>query len=318
MAAAQTPRQPTTITPSAPELKAKRLSDDNLKRATEGLVKDGIIVVEDVIPHADLDHLNAKMVQDSLVLQSRGDDSPFNYNKGNLQQDAPPWAEYFHPSIFCNPIATQITTAILGPRPKWTFASGNAAMPPQPGTGNERQPVHNDVEFPHPPKCFALVTNVPLIGMNSENGSTETWLGTHNRPISQPGGGRKGGQRATGHIPQDQLDEQVRTTGPPCQPTVRKGSLVIRDFTIWHAGMPNRTQDVRIMLAQIHFASWFPNPTRLELADDIKPVLEALEAKSELGLEVPVNWVTQEEAQASYLSRALGKGYKVNKMEEEE
>ncbi|KAJ8105500.1 hypothetical protein ONZ43_g7404 [Nemania bipapillata] len=80
--------------------------------------------------------------------------------------------------------------------------------------------------------------------------------------------------------------------------------------------MPNKTQDVRIMLAQIHFASWFPNPTRLELADDIKPILEELDAKGELGLEVPVNWVPKEEVQASYLDRALGKKYKVNKTDE--
>ena len=188
-------------------------------------------------------------------------------------------------------------------------------MPPLPGTENERQPVHNDVEFPHPPKCFALVTNVPLIGMNPENGSTETWPGTHNRTIAKEGGQK--GQRATGHIPQDQLDAQIAVAGPPCQPTLRKGSFAIRDFTIWHAGMPNKTQDIRIMLAQIHFASWFPNPTRLELSEDIKPILEELEAKGELGLEVPVNWVPKEQVMATYLDRALGKKYKTNKTEEE-
>ncbi|TRX92731.1 hypothetical protein FHL15_006405 [Xylaria flabelliformis] len=315
MAVSQTPRQPTAIIPSAEEIKNKRLSEENLKKATDALAKDGIVVVEDAIPHEDLDHLNAKMIKDSVLLQSRGEDSPFNYNKGNLQQDAPPYAEYFHPSIFCNPIATQITSAILGPRPKWTFASGNAAMPPLPGQENERQPVHNDVEFPHPPKCFALVTNVPLIGMNPDNGSTETWLGTHNRTIPKEGGQK--GQRATGHIPQDKLEEQVAVAGPPVQPTLKKGSFAIRDFTIWHAGMPNKTQDIRIMLAQIHFASWFPNPTRLELAEDIKPILEELEAKGELGLEVPVNWVTKEQAQTTYLDRALGKKYKTNKTDEE-
>ncbi|KAI0388993.1 hypothetical protein F5Y17DRAFT_450847 [Xylariaceae sp. FL0594] len=316
MAVTALPRQPTAIRPSAEEIKNKRLTEENVSKAVEALARDGIVVVEDVIPHEDLDHLNAKMVQDSLLLQSRGEDSPFNYNKGNLQQDAPPWAEYFHPSIFCNPIATQITSAVLGPRPKWTFSSGNAAMPPAPGTENERQPVHNDVEFPHPPKCFALVTNVPLIGMNPDNGSTETWLGTHNRTIAREGGQK--GQRATGHIAPELLAKQIEVSGtPPVQPTLRKGSLAIRDFTIWHAGMPNRTQDVRIMLAQIHFASWFPNPTRLELADDIRPILEDLDAKGELGLEVPVNWVPREEVQATYLNRALGKKYKVNKTEGE-
>lgn len=102
MAVTIAPRQPTAVTPSAEEIKNKRLSEENLKIAVEALNRDGIVVVEDAIPLEDLDHLNAKMIQDSALLQSRGEDSPFNYNKGNLQQDAPPWAEYFHPSIFCS------------------------------------------------------------------------------------------------------------------------------------------------------------------------------------------------------------------------
>jgi hypothetical protein len=40
------------------------------------------------------------MVEDARVLQSMGDNGPFNYNQGNLQQDAPPVAEFFYPSIF--------------------------------------------------------------------------------------------------------------------------------------------------------------------------------------------------------------------------
>jgi len=102
MAVSQLPRQPTAIRPSPEELKNKRLNEENVKVAVEALARDGIVVVEDAIPHEDLDHLNAKMIQDSLILQSRGEDGPFNYNKGNLQQDSPPWAEYFHPSIFCS------------------------------------------------------------------------------------------------------------------------------------------------------------------------------------------------------------------------
>ncbi|KAI8625807.1 hypothetical protein F5Y19DRAFT_448863 [Xylariaceae sp. FL1651] len=307
-------KQPQAIRPSPEEIKAKRLNERNVEIAVRALHEDGIVVVEDVIPHEDLDHLNAKMVADARVLQARGEDGPFNYNKGNIQQDAPPWAEYFHPSIFTNPIATQITSTVLGPRPKWTFCSGNAAMPPVEGLEPQRQPVHNDVEFPHPPRPFALVVNVPLPGMNPHNGSTEIWLGTHNRTEAKEGGQK--GQRATGHIREELLAEQVAKNGPPCQPTVKKGSLVIRDFTIWHAGMPNMSDEVRLMLAMIHFASWFPNPTRLEYAEDVKPILEDLEARGELNLEVPVNWVPKEEVVNTYLDRALGKKYKVNKTEE--
>lgn len=64
--------------------------------------QDGLVVVQGIVPHHDIDELNAKMIEDALVLQAKGDKGPFNYNQGNLQQDAPPVANYFYPSIFAS------------------------------------------------------------------------------------------------------------------------------------------------------------------------------------------------------------------------
>ncbi|KXH36644.1 phytanoyl-CoA dioxygenase family protein [Colletotrichum simmondsii] len=94
------PTTPATIHPSQSELLNARLSSRNLELAVRHLHRDGLVVVADVVPHTDLDALNAKMVQDALYLQSLGDKGPFNYNLGNLQQDPPPVAEYFYKSIF--------------------------------------------------------------------------------------------------------------------------------------------------------------------------------------------------------------------------
>lgn len=102
-------RQPLVVRPSAEETRSNRLSERNLEIAVRGVHLDGLVVVEDVIPHKDLDHLNTKMIEDARILQARGEDGPFNYNVGNLQQDAPPYAEYFYPSIFTSalpPVAT--------------------------------------------------------------------------------------------------------------------------------------------------------------------------------------------------------------------
>lgn len=92
--------EPAVIKPSAAEIKNKTLSSRNLEIAVRHLHADGLVVVEDAVPHADLDALNAKMVPDARYLQSLGENGPFNYNQGNLQQDPPPVAEYFFPSIF--------------------------------------------------------------------------------------------------------------------------------------------------------------------------------------------------------------------------
>lgn len=94
------PTQPLVIRPSEAEVRNKSLASRNLELAVRSLHVDGLVVVEDVVPHEDLDALNEKMVKDARYLQSLGDKGPFNYNQGNLQQDPPPVAEYFYKSIF--------------------------------------------------------------------------------------------------------------------------------------------------------------------------------------------------------------------------
>lgn len=240
---------PHTIKPSPEEVSSGRLGERNLEQAIRSLHEDGLVVVSNVIPHDDLDHLNEKMVEDARTLQSRGKDMPFNYNIGNIQQDPPPLKSYFHNSIFLNDIASQITTCMLGPKPKWTFCSGNTALPPVEGTKPQRQPVHADADFAHPTHPFALVVNVPLIKFTPENGSTEVWLGTHTGNLSglhvQEGAH---GERASGRIKQDLLEKR-RVARGPSQPVIEKGSVVIRDLRLWHAGMPNWTDEVRVMVA---------------------------------------------------------------------
>lgn len=93
---------PTVIKPSSLEIQKGILEARNLEKAVGAVHRDGLVVVEDVIPHDSLDQLNKKMVQDARILQDRGEDGPFNFNTGNLQQDAPPVAEFFNPMVFAS------------------------------------------------------------------------------------------------------------------------------------------------------------------------------------------------------------------------
>lgn len=173
-----------------------------------------------------------------------------------------------------------------------------------PNPNPQRQPVHSDADFAHPTHPFALVVNVPLIDFTPENGSTELWLGTHTGDLSglqvQEGAH---GDRASGRIREELLTERRKVRGPS-QPKIKKGSIVVRDLRLWHAGMPNLTDEVRVMLAMIHFAPWYRNPMRLEFSESVKGAIEAEE-----GLEVPVDWVTEEEALQRYLKRGFGNSY---------
>lgn len=168
----------------------------------------------------------------------------------------------------------------------------------------QRQPVHTDADFAHPTHPFALVVNVPMIDFTPENGSTELWLGTHTGPLAglqvQEGAH---GDRASGRIKESLLAERKKIRAPS-QPSISKGSIVIRDLRLWHAGMPNLTDEVRVMLAFIHFAPWYRNPMRLELSESLRPAISA-----EKGLEVPVDWVSEEEALKGYLQRGFGNSY---------
>ncbi|CAL5874420.1 uncharacterized protein PFLUO_LOCUS8716 [Penicillium psychrofluorescens] len=249
-----------------------------------------------------LDRLNEKMVQDAYKLYARKENSPFNYNPNNLQQDPPPMREYFESEIFLNPIAIQITSTAIGPRPKWTFSSGNTAMPPTPENPPASQPVHSDADFEHPTHPFAYVVNVPLITMTPENGSTEVWLGTHKDSNLSIQEGRHG-ERTSGRIKTGELEKR-RVICPPTQPVVPKSSIIIRDLRLWHAGVGNQTDTVRVMLAMIHFASWYRNPMKLQLADDLKDVIH-----NEQSLEIPVEWGSKAAVKDQYLNKAFGNAY---------
>lgn len=96
---------PHVIKPSLTEQKEQKLNARNLEQAVRHVHRDGLVVVEDVVPLEDLNHLNTKMVQDARLLQGRGENGPFNYNLGNIQQDAPPVSEFFSTSIFTSKFA---------------------------------------------------------------------------------------------------------------------------------------------------------------------------------------------------------------------
>ncbi|KAH3957360.1 hypothetical protein HBI38_178300 [Parastagonospora nodorum] len=296
---------PISIVPSPSELKNGQLNQRNLEIAIRALSRDGLVVIEDLVPHATLDRLNVKMVEDAYELQSRKD-SPFNYNKGNIQQDPPMTAEWFSEDIYTNRIVTQVTSTALGPKPSLRFISGNTALPATEDSPPASQPMHNDADFDHPSIPFALVVNVPLVKMEVENGSTEIWLGTHNGTTIADQEGEHG-DRASGRI-KSHILEARREVRPPTQPTVKKGSIIIRDLRLWHGGKPNLSSVPRVMLAFIHFAPWYRNQMEVEIADDLREQFDS----EKTGLHVAAKHVPAEQLLQNYLNRPYGNAYDFN------
>ncbi len=225
------------------------IGSPDLAKAIEALRTDGIVVLEDAI---DLEHiaiLREKYLADVELLLNRKD-KPFNWNPGNLQQDPPPFPPYLFRDVLVNDAVIAVTKGILGAGLKSAFYSGNTALP-----SPHRQPVHADsgqlwphLKVAHP--AYAIVVNVGLVEMSAENGVTEMWPGTHtDTSVIMQTGDIKVSPEAL---------EARRAIEPPVQPTVKLGSVVLRDIRMWHAGMPNHTQNPRPMIAMIHFVSWWP------------------------------------------------------------
>ncbi|GAB4458149.1 MAG: hypothetical protein OHK0029_19010 [Armatimonadaceae bacterium] len=231
---------------SKAELETGELNPAHLRAAKDALFNDGFVVLKNVVDTAHLDILHERMLEDVKALISRKD-APFNWNVGNVQQDPPPFPPYLFRDVLLNDMVISVSRAVLGDGIKNTMYGGNTAMPSE-----HRQPVHADtghlwpeLEVAHPP--VHLVVNIPVVNMSAENGSTEIWPGTHKDITITAGMDIK--------IPAEVL-ERRRAEVPPLQPTVAKGSVLIRDMRLWHAGMPNRTDHPRPMIAMIHVPHW--------------------------------------------------------------
>jgi hypothetical protein len=244
-----------TIEPTEQERATGVLSEEHRRVAAEALRTDGLVVLSEVVDPAHLDLLHERMIADLAALQARPD-TPYNWNAGNLQQDPPPFPPYLFADVLLNPFVIAVTSALLGPGLKNVMYGGNTALP-----GDQRQPVHADVgqlwpldvlDVAHP--AAQLVINVATVDVSPANGATELWPGTH----------RELGAGVGDDIKIDNaLLAARRAVAPPFQPTMRRGSMLIRDIRLWHAGMPNTTSEPRPMIAMIHSSSWLQTGTQL-------------------------------------------------------
>ncbi|MFD7154512.1 phytanoyl-CoA dioxygenase family protein [Kribbella sp. NPDC059898] len=242
------------------------LAPERVRAAREALRTDGLVVLAGVVELDHLDVLHERMVGDLELLRARPD-APYNWTVGNIQQDPPPFEPYLFADVLLNPQVIAVTSAVLGPGVRNVMYSGNTSLP-----SDTRQPVHADVghlwpsgtmEVAHP--AAQLVVNVPTVDVSAENGATEIWLGTHRDLTVGVGGDIE--------VPLDALEARRRVS-PPIQPRIRRGSVLIRDVRLWHAGMPNRTDRPRPMIAMMHVSHWLETGTPLEFPAASKAFFE--------------------------------------------
>ncbi|EXJ79291.1 hypothetical protein A1O3_08793 [Capronia epimyces CBS 606.96] len=266
---------------SAEERACNKISKQNLERAVVALSEDGIVILDDAVSEESLDFLNTRMVDEAKALRD-GSSTWFNYSSKaqNILQHMIPEPEYLLPDVHANSFAVDVCKTMMGPNPVLRYHKANTNFP-----GESRQPVHSDVHYEHPRACFSLAVNIVLIDCSPENGSTECWPGTHIITRFADQNGMKG-------IHEHLLNERVKTHGPPIQPTVKKGGIIIRDMRLWHAGMPNRTADeVRVMLNLIYFADWYRCPMTIMFPKSAESKVQELEKAG--GIQIAAEFVDQ-------------------------
>ncbi|ROW09738.1 hypothetical protein VMCG_02378 [Cytospora schulzeri] len=249
-----TDSQVTLIELTQDELRTKKVGSYNLQAAVEALHRDGLVVLKNAVDVDHLDKLNARMVPEAKELYARpSTHRNFGQDTGNIQQEPVLEDGFIFPDVIANPWATDVIQCMLGPRPALRFYSANTAFR---ATG--RQPPHIDVDFDFPKIPFGYCININLVDVSPENGSTEVWLGTHADTDVNV-------LDTEAYQIRPSLQSRWRKTRPPVQPSLPKGSLVIRDFRLWHAGMPNLTDDPRVMLVTVQFSSWYRSELKMKL-----------------------------------------------------
>lgn len=233
-----------TITLTPEELKTQKLSSQTLQEALEALHDDGVVAITNAIDPDALSTLNEVMVPEATKIYEAADTQRnLGSSTGNIQQDPPIEPHLLFPSIIANPFVASICSHALGPNPRFCFYSSNVAF-----KGKEPQPTHVDIGFPRPSMPFGYLVNTYTVDVSPENGSTELWPATQRITKTK---------NLNYVISRDQLEEQ-RKIRPPVQPSLPKGGVIIRDFKLWHGGIPNpREDDPRVMLGMAYLADWW-------------------------------------------------------------
>ena len=158
------------------------------------------------------------------------------------------------------------SNSYLGHKPIFNWITSNNALA---NTNEMRQPVHKDNAHPHPQFPYYFIANIPLCDFSTANGATEFWLGSHAH-TSREDQVHVENEDDLSLYPYSKIGwpipritanalEARRKIRPPVQPECRKGDIMVRDIRLWHAGMPNESNEHRIMLGLGYMSPNYPN-----------------------------------------------------------
>lgn len=254
---------------------------ETIQAAIESFHEFGFVTLENAISHDVLDKFHAVML-DGIKKKIQKGNVRYNHgNETNFSFPPPLEKEYMERSIWANRHALPIMENLIGPNPQLVFASSNNAMPStQAGRVGlpSRQAVHADPYGITHNFITAVEAFIFTRDCDAFNGSTEIWPGSH----SNFRGKEDQVDHGRGWIKREVFSERAKFA-PPIQPFVPKGSICLRDIRLWHSGMPNYSNEPRIMLAFIYYPQWFRNHMRIRLPEDCRPPVKGFKGYDLVG-----------------------------------
>lgn len=235
---------------STQEKEEQALSQETLDTAVQIFRDAGFVILKEIVPSEWIERTRdeyaeaywAAWEEEKAKNPDKVEGKGFQGIPGEFGAQGMPMQEPFMDELaIANPWAMQILHSVMSEDIfiQLPYGSNTAAPSADPGP----QHLHRDIgaqllpDLPIATTPHYAVVNIALTDFTPENGSTEIWPGTHRLPDHD----------------EDGADLETRSEAlPSVRANMPAGSVVVRDMRMWHRGMPNTTDELRIMLAPVY------------------------------------------------------------------
>lgn len=216
---------------------------DKLTTACESLRTDGCLWLKEVFPPAYLNELQVSFANSHKHYFDAGNE---DYQRtlvvGDKRLMIPVEIKgaFNNPSLYAHPLVCSFMKQVLGDNFKLGGFGIVVSLP-----GALDQHIHSD----HPPLFgtmlddflpnFAVTMIVPLVDLNESIGTTRMWKGSH---------------FARYHVVNSGMDFDKRDYQDPYASV---GDCLLMDYRLYHAGLANRSENIRPILYITYFRPWF-------------------------------------------------------------
>ena len=246
---------PNVLEISTREEDNRKLEEETLATAVRIVRDAGAVILPDIVPESWVEQVRTAYEEAYWeAWENEQQENPDTVAGAGFQgipgefgsQGIPIRMPYMDELAVANPWAMQILNEVMSEDIYLALPYGSNTAAPQ--ADHTPQHVHRDIgtDLPaaeQPPLC---VVNISLTEFTPANGSTELWPATHTVPDFS-------------EDDSEELDARASRL-PSVRANMPAGSVVVRDMRMWHRGMPNTTDRLRIMLAPVYSDTLPPDP----------------------------------------------------------